>query len=348
MYKILVTGAAGFIGFHLTQRLLKLNCEIVGLDNINDYYNVQLKYDRLAESGFLTKDISENKFIFSSKSPNYRFIKLSLEDKVAMNELFTNEKFDVIVHLAAQAGVRYSLINPASYIESNVQGFLSVLEGCRNSNVRHLIFASSSSVYGANTKLPFDESDRTDHPVSLYAATKKANELMAYAYSSLYKFKTTGLRFFTAYGPWGRPDMAYFIFTDKIAKGEPIKLFNAGKMKRDFTYIDDIVQGIANIVSTTLSEIDNRVPQNTAMQDLHAVFNIGNHKSIEITKLVAIIEQYLGKKAVIETYPMQPGDVENTYAEISKLNKAYNFIPHTDYELGIRKFVTWYREYFQI
>jgi UDP-glucuronate 4-epimerase len=348
MYKILVTGAAGFIGFHITQRLVKLNCEIVGLDNLNDYYNVQLKYDRLNEAGISAADLKENTFVTSTKYGNYRFLKLSIENKAAMKELFENEKFDVVVHLAAQAGVRYSLINPTSYIDSNVQGFLSVLEGCRYTDVHHLIFASSSSVYGANTKLPFDENDRTDTPVSLYAATKKANEMMAYSYSHLYKIKTTGLRFFTVYGPWGRPDMAYFIFTDKISKGEPIKLFNAGKMKRDFTFIDDIVQGITNIVLRTVSDIENNVPHATSIQDLHSIYNIGNHKSIEITKLVSIIEQYLGKKAVIEHHPMQPGDVENTYAEISKLNKAYNFVPHTDYEAGIKQFVGWYKEYYKV
>lgn len=348
MHKILVTGAAGFIGFHIVQKLLNSDSEIIGLDNINDYYSVQLKHDRLSESGIRVSELKENEFIKSEKFPNYRFIKMALENKEAMRELFENEKFDVVVHLAAQAGVRYSLINPSAYIDSNVHGFLNVLEGCRNTNVRHLVFASSSSVYGSNTKLPFSEEDRTDHPVSLYAATKKANEVMAYSYSSLYKFKTTGLRFFTAYGPWGRPDMAYFIFTDKICKGEPIKLFNAGHMKRDFTYIEDIVQGISNIVAKTLSDIGNMTPQATSVNDLHSVFNIGNHKSIEITKLVSIIEQYLGKKAVIESYPMQPGDVENTYAEIAKLNKAYNFAPNTDYEIGIKKFVGWYKDYFKV
>ncbi len=348
MHKVLVTGAAGFIGFHVVKKLLESQCEIVGLDCINDYYNPQLKKDRLSESGIAAGQLEENKFVTSEKFPNYRFIKLALENKEAMQRLFENEKFDIVVHLAAQAGVRYSLINPSAYIDSNIHGFLNILEGCRNSNVRHLVFASSSSVYGANTKLPFSEDDRTDHPVSLYAATKKANEVMAYSYSSLYKFKTTGLRFFTAYGPWGRPDMAYFIFTDKICKGEPIKLFNAGNMKRDFTYIDDIVCGISNIVTKTFGEIDSKTEQTKSMEELHSIFNIGNHKSIEITKLVSIIEQYLGKKAVIETYPMQPGDVENTYAEISKLNNAYNFVPSTDYEAGIQKFVTWYKEYYHI
>jgi UDP-glucuronate 4-epimerase len=348
MYKILVTGAAGFIGYHVIQKLLKLNCEVVGLDNINDYYDVQLKYDRLSDSGIAVKDLKENGFTTSTKFPNYRFIKLSLENREAMKQLFEEERFEVVVHLAAQAGVRYSLLNPTAYVDSNVHGFLNVLEGCRNTNVRHLVFASSSSVYGANTKLPFSEEDRTDHPVSLYAATKKANEMMAYSYSSLYKFKTTGLRFFTAYGPWGRPDMAYFIFTDKITKGEPIKLFNAGNMKRDFTFIDDIVQGISNIVTRTLSDIEENIPQAVSMQELHAIYNIGNHKSIEITKLVSIIEQYLGKKAVIESYPMQPGDVENTYAEISKLSKAYGFAPSTDYEIGIQKFVAWYKNYYKV
>ncbi len=348
MHKVLVTGAAGFIGFHVVKKLIDAHIEIVGLDNINDYYSTQLKHDRLNESGIDASQLQENKFVNSEKFPNYRFIRMALENREAMKELFENEKFDVVVHLAAQAGVRYSLINPSAYIDSNVHGFLNVLEGCRNTKVGHLVFASSSSVYGANTKLPFSEEDRTDHPVSLYAATKKANEVMAYSYSSLYKFKTTGLRFFTAYGPWGRPDMAYFIFTDKICKGEPIKLFNAGNMKRDFTYIEDIVHGISNIVSTTLADIESNTPQSKSMDELHSVFNIGNHKSIEITKLVSIIEQYLGKKAVIESYPMQPGDVENTYAEISKLNKAYNFAPSTDYEIGIKEFVNWYKKYYNI
>ena len=348
MKKVLVTGAAGFIGSHVVNRLLNSDYIVTGLDNLNDYYDQKLKFDRLSNSGINVDKIKENEFVQSESHAQYRFIKLGIEDKEGIRNLFESEKFDMVVHLAAQAGVRYSLINPSSYIESNVQGFLNILEGCRATNVRHLVFASSSSVYGANTKLPFDEGDRTDTPVSLYAATKKANELMAYSYSSLYKIRTTGLRFFTVYGPWGRPDMAYFIFTNKISKGDPIQLFNAGNMKRDFTYIDDIVQGIEKIVEKTFSELEQGIVPSENVEDLHTVFNIGNHQSIEITKLVKIIEECVGKKAIIKESPMQPGDVKNTYAEISKIQNEYGFAPHTNYEEGVRKFVDWYKSYFGV
>ena len=346
MKKILVTGAAGFIGFHVIKKLLTSDYVVTGLDNLNNYYDQNLKFDRLLNSGIHAENINENEFIQSTENSRYKFIKLGIENKPAMQELFENEKFDVVIHLAAQAGVRYSLINPSSYIESNVQGFLNVLEGCRATSIKHLVFASSSSVYGANTKLPFDENDRTDTPVSLYAATKKANELMAYSYSSLYKIRTTGLRFFTVYGPWGRPDMAYFIFTNKITHGEPIQLFNAGNMKRDFTYIDDIVQGIVRIADKTFFDIENKVVPSEKIEELHTVFNIGNHQSIEITKLVEIIEKSVGKKAIIKESPMQAGDVKNTYAEISKIQNAYGFAPHTNYDEGIRNFVKWYKQYY--
>lgn len=325
MVKVLVTGAVGFIGFHLSQHLLARGDFIVGIDNINSYYDVSLKKSRLKQLKY---------------SGNFNFFQIDLADKYRISELFTNHNFDYVIHLAAQAGVRYSLENPHAYVDSNLVGFVNILEGCRHGKVKHLIYASSSSVYGTNTKIPFSTQDNVDHPISLYAATKKANELMAYTYSHLYKIPSTGLRFFTVYGPWGRPDMAYFLFTKAIMEGKPIKVFNHGKMKRDFTYIDDIVEGIVRVSSTIPqgSELDNNVPAK--------VYNIGNNKPVELMTFIEVLENCLGKKAIKEFLPMQPGDVPMTYADIDDLINDVGFSPHTSIEEGLEKFVQWYKSYY--
>lgn len=338
MTKILVTGAAGFIGFHLVNRLVKnKNTEVVGLDNINNYYDINLKFARLTESGIEKEKIKYTTYIHSFVHKNYRFIQLDLIDKEGISRLFEKEKFDYVVNLAAQAGVRYSLENPQSYIDSNITGFLNILEACRSYPVKHLLFASSSSVYGANKKAPFSEDDRTDSPVSLYGATKKSNELMAHAYAHLFNIPLTGLRFFTVYGPWGRPDMALFLFTKAILNDQPINVFNFGKMKRDFTYIDDIIEGISGLINKIIKE------KNSA--EKFRVLNIGNHKSVELMQLVTILEKKLCKKAVLKLLPMQPGDVENTFADIIKLNSCGIRLHHKDLEYGIGKFVDWYKKY---
>ncbi|MGO4716407.1 NAD-dependent epimerase [Bradyrhizobium sp. 2TAF24] len=333
---ILVTGAAGFIGFHVSQRLLQAGRTVVGLDNLNDYYDPALKQARL--------DILGN-------DPRFRFERLDLADQAGMTALFACEKFPVVVHLAAQAGVRYSLQNPQAYISSNFQGFANVLEGCRHHGCGHLLYASSSSVYGANTKLPFSVHDNVDHPVSLYAASKKSNELMAHAYSHLFRIPMTGLRFFTVYGPWGRPDMAMYLFTKAILEGRPIKLFNQGNMRRDFTYVDDIVEGIVRLI--------DRVPQpdpawNGAAPDPSAssapwrVYNIGNNKSEELMHVVAVLEQALGRKALKELLPMEPGDVPATFADVDDLTRDVGFRPSTSIQDGVSKFVRWYRDYHRV
>lgn len=325
MVEFLVTGAVGFIGFHLSQHLLARGDVIVGIDNINSYYDVSLKKSRLKQL---------------KSSGNFNFYQIDLADRKSISELFTNYNFDYVIHLAAQAGVRYSLENPHAYVDSNLVGFVNILEGCRHGKVKHLIYASSSSVYGANKKIPFSTQDNVDHPISLYAATKKANELMAYTYSHLYKIPSTGLRFFTVYGPWGRPDMAYFLFTKAIMEGKPIKVFNHGKMKRDFTYIDDIVEGIVRVSSKIPqgSELDNNVPAK--------VYNIGNNKPVELMTFIEVLENCLGKKAIKEFLPMQPGDVPMTYADIDDLINDVGFSPHTSIEEGLEKFVQWYQSYY--
>lgn len=332
--KVLVTGAAGFIGFHLSKRLLERGDEVVGLDNLNDYYDVNLKLARL-------KQIALN--------PNFKPVRIELADRDAMKRLFEEEKFDVVVNLAAQAGVRYSLINPYSYVDSNVSGFLNILEGCRHTGVKHLVFASSSSVYGANTKMPFSVHHNVDHPVSLYAATKKANELMAHTYASLYTIPCTGLRFFTVYGPWGRPDMALFLFTEAILENRPIDVFNYGRMQRDFTYIDDIVEGIVRVMDKV--PVPNPAwsgdePDSATSYAPYKLYNIGNNNPVELMQFIQALEACLGKKAEKNLLPIQAGDVPATYADVDDLIKDVGFKPSTTIEEGIRKFVEWYREYY--
>ncbi len=317
--KILVTGAAGFIGFHAVQRLHESGHEIIGIDNLNDYYDVRLKHARLQQLQSLD---------------HFRFIKLDLADRPGMSELFQANAFDVVLHLGAQAGVRYSLENPFAYIDSNLVGTTTILEGCRHYGVRHLVYASSSSVYGSNTKLPFAVEDRVDAPVSLYAATKKANELMCHTYAHLYQFPITGLRFFTVYGPWGRPDMAYFKFANAITAGQPIDVYNHGDMKRDFTYIDDIVDGILAIVGR------GPVPKNGVP---HTVYNLGHNHPEQLVEMIEILEDLLDKKAEKRFLPMQPGDVYSTYADISAMQKDYGFTPRVALRDGLAKFVEWYK-----
>ena len=334
--KILVTGTAGFIGFHLADKLCKNGWNVAGLDNLNDYYDVNLKKDRLN---------------ILKKNKNFYFYQVNLVERESMKEIFNSEKFDVVVNLAAQAGVRYSLINPYSYADTNLSGFLNILEGCRHNPVEHLIYASSSSVYGANTKMPFSVHDNVDHPVSLYAATKKANELMAHTYSNLYKIHTTGLRFFTVYGPWGRPDMALFIFTKKIIEGKPIDVYNNGKMRRDFTYVDDIVDGIIKLIPNIPEpnpEWNGDQPDSATSFAPYKLYNIGNNQPVELLRFIEVIEDNIGKKAVKNFMPMQPGDVPATYADVDDLIKAVGFKPSTTIEEGINKFVSWYKDYYNI
>ncbi|NEP18301.1 MAG: NAD-dependent epimerase [Leptolyngbya sp. SIO4C1] len=327
---VLVTGVAGFVGFFLAQRLLADGDSVYGIDNLNDYYDVSLKKDRLAQF---------------DQAANFTFEQLDLADRAGMERLFQTQAFDCVVHLAAQAGVRYSLKNPHAYADSNLIGFVNILEGCRHTQVPHLVYASSSSVYGANRQIPFSVADSVDHPVSLYAATKKANELMAHAYSHLYNLPTTGLRFFTVYGPWGRPDMAYFKFVDAIANDRPIQVYNHGKMERDFTYIDDVVEGVARTMRHIPQPLD--CPEfNT--QAPYKVYNIGNHSPVELMTFIETIEQALGKTAEKIMMPMQPGDVAATFADVDDLMADVGFKPSTPLAVGIGKFVDWYRDYYGI
>lgn len=353
--KILVTGAAGFIGAAIVQRLFTTgsNVAVVGLDNINDYYDPKLKFGRLAECGIEVTQSRDNfpwyKFINSTKWENYRFIRMNLEDTNAMSMLFANEGFDIVINLAAQAGVRYSIKNPHAYIESNIDGFINILEGCRYNSVKHLVYASSSSVYGLNGKVPFSEQDGIAHPVSLYAATKKSNELMAHAYSKLYNLPTTGLRFFTVYGPWGRPDMSPFLFMDAILHDRPIKVFNNGDMLRDFTYIDDIVEGvvrIANVIPTGNTDWNEENPDPATSPAPYRVYNIGNSQPTKLMDYINCIEKAIGREAKKDYLPMQPGDVYQTYADSSALAEATGFSPNTPLEEGINKTVDWFRNYF--
>jgi UDP-glucuronate 4-epimerase len=334
--KILVTGAAGFIGSTTSHRLLARGDEVVGLDNLNDYYSVQLKQDRLARL---------------LGQPGFRFVKLDVADRDGMAALFAAERFDRVIHLAAQAGVRYSLQNPHAYVDANLVGFVNVLEGCRHSQVQHLTYASSSSVYGGNTQMPFSVHDSVDHPVSLYAATKKANELMAHTYSHLFGLPTTGLRFFTVYGPWGRPDMALFLFTKAILEGRPIDVFNHGKMQRDFTYIDDIVEGVIRVsdrIATPNETYRAETPDPGTSNVPYRVFNIGNHNPVPLMDFIGAIERALGTTAEKNFLPLQPGDVPATYAEVEALQSWTGFTPATSIQDGISRFVAWYRDYYRV
>lgn len=349
--KILVTGTAGFIGFHLANRLLELGYEVIGLDAVNDYYDVNLKYGRLKFSGINTYEIEYNKLINSSKYPKYRFIKLNLEDKENINQLFVSEKFDKVCNLAAQAGVRYSLTNPDVYINSNITGFLHILEACRFNPVQHLVYASSSSVYGLNETQPFSTHHNVDHPISLYASSKKSNELMAHTYSHLFNIPTTGLRFFSVYGPWGRPDMALFLFTKAILEGRSIDIFNNGEMERDFTYIDDIVNGIIKVMDNPPAG-DKRwtakTPDPSSSKAPYKIYNIGNNSPVRLMNFIEAIEDELGKKAKKNFLPMQPGDVPSSWADVSDLMEELNYTPNTPVKEGIKNFLHWYREFYKL
>ena len=333
---ILVTGVAGFIGFHTAIRLLERGEKVIGLDNVNDYYDVRLKKARLAK----LKPFKQ-----------FTFAKIDLANRVKMRKLFTEQPIAKVIHLAAQAGVRYSLVNPHAYTDSNIEGFLNILEGCRHAKVKHLVYASSSSVYGGNTQMPFSIHDNVDHPVSLYAASKKANELMAHCYAHLYRIPCTGLRFFTVYGPWGRPDMALFIFTKAILEGKPIEVYNQGKMRRDFTYVDDIVEGV-------IRTLDHPARPNPAWSGDKPdpgtssaparIYNIGNHQPVELLRFIEVLEQTIGKKAKKKLLPIQPGDVPATYADIEDLSRDVGFKPATPIEVGIPRFVQWYREFYKV
>jgi len=342
--KVLVTGSAGFIGFHVVNKLMEKGFEITGLDNINDYYSPQLKYERLREAGINYPDNSNQKVV-SEKYPGYSFIKMNLEDYENLTRLFETEKFDVVCNLAAQAGVRYSIENPFAYINSNISGFLNILENCRHYQIKHLVYASSSSVYGNNKKMPLAVSDRVDNPVSLYAATKKSNELMAYTYSHLYNIPSTGLRFFTVYGPWGRPDMAYFLFTRSILEGKPLKVFNRGDLWRDFTYIDDIVEGVVKVLEKPPSAYTTK--DNRQSPPPYKIYNIGNSNPVRLMDFIETIEEALGKKAVKEFHEMQPGDVYKTYADVDGLQKDFGYSPDTPLNEGIKKFTDWYLNYYK-
>jgi len=332
--RILITGVAGFIGFSLANKLsTEVAYEITGLDNINDYYDTQLKYDRLAHLGFDSQKIEKEKLMESSKFPNLKFIQLDLENLKGMQSLFALQRFDLVVHLAAQAGVRHSLNNPHAYINSNITGFVNLLECCRTNKIQHLIYASSSSVYGLDSTIPFSENEPANHPVSLYAATKKANELMAYTYNHLYQLPVTGLRFFTVYGPWGRPDMSPMLFAKAISEGKPIKVFNYGKLKRDFTYIDDITDGIYKVMKM--------------QPDSYKIYNIGNSRPVDLMDFIGLMEKSMGAAAIKEMLPMQPGDVFETYADTSALSTDTGYKPLTSLENGIKNFLQWYLDYYK-
>jgi UDP-glucuronate 4-epimerase len=359
--KILITGTAGFIGFHLARRLLERGDTVFGLDNINDYYDVNLKYGRLAETGIGREAENWHTMVQSTKYPNYRFIRMNLEDREQMERLFAEEQFDKVCNLAAQAGVRYSLENPHAYISSNIVGFMNILEACRHNDIQHLVYASSSSVYGNNTKMPLSTSDNVDHPISLYAATKKSNELMAHTYSHLYGLPATGLRFFTVYGPWGRPDMALFLFTKAILAGQPIQVFNHGNMVRDFTYIDDIIEGVVRVIDRhpgggttegTSSKATPPSPREIRETNIslghYKIYNIGVSSPVPLNDFITAIEQLLGKKAIKEYLPMQPGDVPKTYADVTDLEEDVGYRPGTDVREGVEKFIAWYKRYYTV
>ena len=349
--KILVTGTAGFIGSFLALRLLERGDEVIGLDCINDYYDVKIKYGRLKNAGISQEKISYNTLIQSEKYPNYRFINLKLEDRENLFALFKNEKFDKVCNLAAQAGVRYSLVNPYAYIDSNIVGFVNILEACRHHNIKHLAYASSSSVYGLNEGMPFSTSDNVDHPISLYAASKKSNELMAHTYSYLFNLPTTGLRFFTVYGPWGHPDMALFLFTKAILEDKAIDVFNNGEMLRDFTYIDDIVEGVVRVIDnipTPNPQWNGKNPDPHSSKAPYKIYNIGNNNPVKLMDFIEAIEKEVGKTAQKNMLPLQPGDVPATYANVNDLVSELNYKPNTSIQTGIKNFVKWYREFFAI
>jgi UDP-glucuronate 4-epimerase len=351
MEKVLVTGSAGFIGYHMTLRLLEEGYDVTGIDNINDYYDIELKFGRLSETGIDRDNIKWNEIAHSNKYKHYSFFRMNLEDRKAMEELFANQSFDYVIHLAAQAGVRYSLTNPHTYIDSNITGFIHILEGCRHHMPKHFLYASSSSVYGSNTHIPFRESDNVDHPVSLYAATKKANELMAHTYSHLYGIPSTGLRFFTVYGPWGRPDMAVFLFTKAIVEGKSIDVFNNGDMMRDFTYIDDVVEGILRLMTKPAEpdpDFNPLTPDPAVSMAPNRVYNIGNSGPVMLTEFISAIENALGLEAEKNYLPMQPGDVTRTWADTGRLNKLTDYKPNTPVSDGIDKFVRWYKNFYNI
>lgn len=346
--KILVTGTAGFIGFHLTKKLLERGVSVIGLDNINDYYDINLKYARLAELGIQKEEIQENQLTLSTTT-NLQFIKADLADRTTINKLFEENKFDAVCNLAAQAGVRYSIENPHAYIDSNVVGFINILEACRHHGVNNLSYASSSSVYGLNKSQPFKTTDHTDHPVSLYAATKKSNEMMAHTYSHLYNIQTTGLRFFTVYGPWGRPDMAPMLFSDAIFNDRAIKVFNHGNMSRDFTYIDDIVEGIIKVIENPAkpnSDWSANAPKPNSSSAPYRIYNIGNNAPVNLMEFIEEIEHAIGKVAEKNFMEIQAGDVESTYADTSGLMKDFDYKPFTPLNQGVGEFVAWFKEYY--
>ena len=337
--KVLVTGCAGFIGFNIARKLVDRKHEVVGIDCVNDYYDVNLKKARLQELGIRNEDADRNgKEARSEKYSNFYFTKIDLTDEAGLKDFFSRHQFDAVCNLAAQAGVRYSIVNPAVYVDNNIKGFFNLLDCVAHNQVKLFVYASSSSVYGNSREMPFRIQSDTSKPVSFYAATKKANELMAYTYSDLYRLKTIGIRLFTVYGPWGRPDMAYFDFTNKIFKGEPISLYNHGQLQRDFTYIDDIVSGFVKIIESGGSFTEEN----------YKIYNLGNHDPVTLERFVKAIETAIGKKAVINYLPMQQGDVESTYADISESTKDFQFVPSTSIETGIKKFVDWYRDYYKI
>jgi len=335
--KLLITGTAGFIGFHLVKRLLSNQHEIIGLDNINDYYDIGLKFDRLKETGISKERIEYGKLIQSKTFTNYRFVKANLEDQKLLEDLFEKENFDFVVNLAAQAGVRYSIENPRTYISSNIVGFMNVLECCRHNKIKHLVYASSSSIYGNTDKIPFSEKDNVDFPISLYAATKKTNELMAHTYSHLYQLPTTGLRFFTVYGPYGRPDMAPMLFIKAITEGRQIKIFNNGNLSRDFTYIDDVIEGIVRVI--------DHIPDENAEHSFYHLFNIGHSQPVQLMDFIETLEASIGKKAIFEMLPMQQGDVKTTYADTSALEYTTGYKPTTNLKEGMIQFVEWWNQY---
>jgi UDP-glucuronate 4-epimerase len=347
--KVLVTGSAGFIGFHLVKHLINRGDEVVGIDNINNYYDIQLKHDRLAETGIPRYEIRYGKEVNSTRLLNYTFLKIDITDEKSLRKIFEKYHFDAVCNLAAQAGVRYSLINPGAYVDTNIRGFLNVLECCRHQKIKHLIYASSSSVYGLNKKMPFSVTDNVDHPVSLYAATKKSNELMAHSYSHLFGLPTTGLRFFTVYGPWGRPDMALYLFTKAMADNQSISIFNQGEMKRDFTYIDDIIRGILKVLdkpATSNSQWNGMNPDPATSRAPYRIFNIGRGNSVNLMDFIAEIEKNMQVDAVKQYFPLQDGDVADTWADLTALKDELNYLPQISVKEGVKSFVDWYRLYY--